>query len=79
MFSACPTEIDLVRLDWNEAFRIRSLLPNVFVSDVKLVNSAQPTETDDSSTDFDGGTVQLGSRAGGPPRGQRVLLTQETV
>ena len=45
----------------------------------KLVKSWQSTRTENSSTDICGGTMQFDSSAGGPPRGQRVLLTQRTA
>ena len=64
---------------WNGTRQfIGSFHSNLFVSDVKPVNSGQPTPTDNSSTVFFwGGAGQLGPRAGLPSRGQRVLLTQE--
>ena len=36
----------------------------------------QPTRTENSPTDFCGGTAHLDPKTGVPSRGQRVLLTQ---
>ena len=53
----------LISLERNGAVRIRSFHSNLSCVRCELVNSGQPARTDNSSSDFCGGTLQLDYRA----------------
>ena len=66
----------LERLEWNDTTRGRSFHSKLFVSILNFQSTEQWTWTENTPTDFCGGTVQLHPNTGVPSRGHRVLLTQ---
>ena len=52
------------RLEWSETTRSRSFRSKLFVSISNFQATEQPTRTENSSTDFCGGTAQLDPKTG---------------